>query len=124
MSDVVFVLPIDCDPVPCSSVWNLFCAELFYLGRALLRGCEYMFKLPLTPHTNLHTHFTNVKQPVRLCSCLRYRLPQCWLCCVCGSVSQCLWSIWATTSASANSPTTTLFAPIRSHGKFQSSAGI
>lgn len=58
----VFVLSIDCDPVPCSSVWNLFCAELFYLGRALLRGCEYMYNLTLLSHLMLiYTHIFTLK---------------------------------------------------------------
>lgn len=53
----------------------------------------------------------------------RFPSPRCWPCCVCGSGSPCPWSTWATTLASANSPTITQCAPTRSLGRFLTSAG-
>lgn len=48
---------------------------------------------------------------------------QCWPYCACGLAFPCPWSILATTLASANSRMITLYAPTRSLGRSQSSAG-
>lgn len=57
------------------------------------------------------------------CCARRCPSPPWWPCCACGSGSPCPSSTWATTSASASSPMTTLCEPTRFPGRSLSSGG-
>lgn len=118
-SGVCFVSPVDSDVVSCSGVWNLLRPQLFHLGGALLWGGECQTSttwrpenLPVMKCLNKYWHHF-----------FRFPSQQCWPCCACGSVFPCPWSTWATTLVSASSPMTTPYAPTRSLGRSQSSAG-